>query len=918
VIVRIRLVLWAKAKEVSMQEEIHNTGNKFGVKAVAKYALLPGIFPNLRRVARHISQFMFMFTTIFGAAGLIDKNHPCLRPENIGHYRFTDIVGLAASNVIFDKKHLPQTIMFFVVMISILLTALIFLGFVAAILMNVQNAQAQFFGEPQPSGGINYSPSQDWALQFLSRIFGQTALFPATTGGNMWFTTLLTGMLKHYSLAMMVIAAFMILYLLITALTESARSGQPFGSRFDSIWAPVRLALAIGLLIPVTSAGYNGAQLITFQSAVWGSNLATNAWIAGLKTLNSDGKKFFAASMSDPGYKFVRDMFLVNLCLEGVKQLNSKDYGDGKTYYSATSFGGFYTYSFGTRDAPDFCGQVKVMKIPETSARPKSLPGQSWPEKTAAAYQEIALAFLPIQPGGLDSTFGHLFGQVETKTPQVMENYVEVIAKSLMTDGKKDFTEEAGKLTPSSNLDSKIYDWIVNKYWAPLGRSPGTSFFATKAYEDIITAYSTWMMDSLKQDAVHGWSTAGVFYLRMSNAMSTISNVVNNPPNVTLLPSNLSRAYATPDNPRANDTQMRDFCDSTWNQLKNWFWGDDTCKRYELSLKLNTLLNAGQNFFSSAVKKNPQSYATFETQEFDRAIQISEPGTQSNLSTNVVTGPIIGTLYQFARINSKDLNPLGSVVSWGSLMMTISMVAYAIGLVSMGGGIGELALTIGHTFIIPGFVLSFLVPMMPFLHFMFAVIEWMISILEAVIGMPLWALSLITLEGDGLGSTGMEGVKRLFEIVLRPTIIILSLLASIIIFTAAIGFFNSAMDMFSSAYSDANGKAGVFQSALSGFGMIFMYVFAVYSLANSCFKLISAIPDNFGRWAGLESGFGGQIKTGINDIEGAIAGGLLFKGMMDLGNQTNKGVKSVKDDKKAKKNQKKLDDRLKNIESRLP
>jgi conjugal transfer/type IV secretion protein DotA/TraY len=69
-----------------------------------------------------------------------------------------------------------------------------------------------------------------------------------------------------------------------------------------------------------------------------------------------------------------------------------------------------------------------------------------------------------------------------------------------------------------------------------------------------------------------------------------------------------------------------------------------------------------------------------------------------------------------------------------------------------------------------GFILYYLVPFMPFLYFFFAVGKWVKSIFEAMVGIPLWALAHLHIDGDGIpGPSAVNGYFILLEILLRPS-----------------------------------------------------------------------------------------------------------------------------------------------------
>ena len=916
-----------------MAEQQDSAVSQITVKSVAKYALLPGVLPRLQRLADHVSQFLFMFTQVFGSVGLIDRNHPCLRPENIGLYRFRDIIGLAASNVVFDKKHIPQIIMFFGVVLSLVLTAAIFLGMLAGTMMNIGDAQAQLFGTPSGTSSVQYGgEGKDWAMNFMYRIFGDAAgMFPVPANGakgNPFYTSMLTGMLKYYSLAMLLIAALMIAYILIITVTESARTGKPFGTRFDGAWAPIRIALAIGLLMPITSSGYNGAQMVTFQAAKWGSNLATNVWYGGLRNMEKQSEGFFTSMMADPGYRFVRDMFLVNLCVAGLEeQKNNKTLYKGDIKQVAVAEGGKLIFSFGPKSAPDFCGQVAILVQP-LSVDPQELSGNSsWPKMITIAYRKILADFLPIDNYAHYETSEAYFIPYPGKAVVFSERnkMAEAVNHAASTyfkaaEGQDTyFVETMKQKYPDA---TPIRDWMMS-YWSHLGvkyscdtnskvftdtlaancTSPRRSlYFKTAAYDTAIKAYNKWAIESMTKDAQFGWTTAGVFYLRITMALSAISEVADNAPRVIKLPSNLTKPFATADNPSANTDILREQCSSFWQKINIFGLGETAkaCEKYKLSLRINDFLRGGNNWFSNAVKEDSKVYALMEGEKFDRAIEISEPDSSTNVAVSNISEPVLDGLAGMAQIDSKSMNPLGVIVNWGNILMTIGMVAYTIGLIGNGSAWTDIAFTLGALVMIPGFILAFWVPTIPFMHFVFAVIEWMISVLEAVIGMPLWALSMITLEGDGLGKLGMAGLRRIFEITIRPTIIVLSLVASILIFSAGVGFFNSALAMYSQANSADD---GFFTGMITSVGMIYIYMFGIYSLATASFKLIDTIPDKYGRWMGLEQGFGGDMKSGLSGLQQMILAGGAIKGLQDMTGSVGKiqkGRKAARDDKAAK------------------
>ncbi|MCD8493964.1 MAG: DotA/TraY family protein [Alphaproteobacteria bacterium] len=163
-----------------------------------------------------------------------------------------------------------------------------------------------------------------------------------------------------------------------------------------------------------------------------------------------------------------------------------------------------------------------------------------------------------------------------------------------------------------------------------------------------------------------------------------------------------------------------------------------------------------------------------------------------------------------------------------------------------------------------GITLYYVLPFLPFIYFFFAVGTWVKSVFEAMVGVPLWALAHLRLDGEGLsGDSASSGYFLIFEIGLRPILIVFGLIAAILIFTAQVRILNYIWELvtanaagFSQNASFTIGAPGSDQrysfkrDVLEQFGHTVIYVVIVYMLANSSFKLIDLIPNEALRWLG--------------------------------------------------------------------
>jgi conjugal transfer/type IV secretion protein DotA/TraY len=215
----------------------------------------------------------------------------------------------------------------------------------------------------------------------------------------------------------------------------------------------------------------------------------------------------------------------------------------------------------------------------------------------------------------------------------------------------------------------------------------------------------------------------------------------------------------------------------------------------------------------------------------------------------------------------------------------------------LAAGAASMAMTIAITTISIGFVLYYIVPFLPFIYFFFAVGGWLKAIFEAMVGAPLWALAHIRIDGNGLpGAAAVNGYFLIFEIFLRPILIVFGLLASISIFAALVSILNqvwelvsanvSGFDVVSETTKTGPSMGNFFRSALDEFFFTVIYAIIVYMMALASFKMIDLIPANILRWMGQSvatendakenaaESLVGTAGVGGNQVFGAVGGTL--------------------------------------------
>ncbi len=182
-------------------------------------------------------------------------------------------------------------------------------------------------------------------------------------------------------------------------------------------------------------------------------------------------------------------------------------------------------------------------------------------------------------------------------------------------------------------------------------------------------------------------------------------------------------------------------------------------------------------------------------------------------------------------------------------------------------GMSQLFVSLSYIGILLGVVLYYVIPFMPFLYSFFAFSGWIKSIFEAMVGVPLWALSHLRLSGDMLIPQGsMSGYFLLLEIFIRPTLILFGLMATTTVFAALVTVLNSIWDLVTYNMTGMNVSAdptsiAYYRNGVDDLFFLVLYIISVYMIATSAFKLIDQIPHSVIRWinAGVKS-FGDMAK----------------------------------------------------------
>ncbi len=227
-----------------------------------------------------------------------------------------------------------------------------------------------------------------------------------------------------------------------------------------------------------------------------------------------------------------------------------------------------------------------------------------------------------------------------------------------------------------------------------------------------------------------------------------------------------------------------------------------------------------------------------------------------------------------------------------------SIVGQGANLVGAGGGwslvnFAATMLTVLAAWLIGmGGMLAYYLPAVPFLYFSFAILGWIIMIVESMLAAPLWAASHAVPEGDGFaGRYALQGWQLFLNVILRPIMLTIGIFVSMFVMHAIIqgalyGYFIFNHEMVNSTAS----------TALWGFIFTNMIMVGlVIVLAHKAHEIIYDTADNVMRWIGF-----GVSPLGAVKAEGEVKG-LAHSGSATTERFVGAGLGKIAGDDKAKR-----------------
>ncbi len=855
------------------------------VFSVARFTLLPGIVPRTRKLLFSGFDYIAIFIAVaFASLRLLPANHPYLNPVNQGRFGIRHVLGEAKRRLIFDRYHTDQVVLYYTLLLGFGILCLQFIF--AALAISTHGAHAAGFADTMHSYFVTENNKTDIAYNLLDLVFAFDGIFDSNSAGNggqMVPKSLapvhagLHILFKFYNTGILAVAALVFLYMITTVIMESSETGVPFGKRFNGAWAPLRMIFAVGLLMPLPTFGINGGQWMTMYVAKWGSSVATNGWI---KFLDS---------------------------LQGQTPLGQKD-----------------SLIVEPR-APSINALVEFLFVAETCANFQNLMygtavnGYVISENTAAVYLQG-----PAGGGGGGGTVD-TFDAARKFTNQ-QNIYIR------FGEQDDDYVSPQGHIRPvCGDMTFKLEDTAqpgslaMQATWYKLIKDIWTNQEFSQTALNLATRYVPNERRDPDAPVPSGGGTMVDFVKKMTDIKTQLPTQGNN-----TLPTAFTDARTQQINAPSWD---KDFRQLGWAGAAIWYNKlaemngsfmaavHDVPRggRYpevmetisEQKRQTDALIDPQQRFQPYEAIGNRVDFANpadkYEAMVEYTAQQIWRAGymVPTNSSMIDVIRAIFGLedLFSMRDNINAGVNPLAQLAGLGRGLLEASIqnlgFSFGAGIVSgladligmtpmktIGAGVAKFTTKIGMIGFTLGFMLFYVVPFMPFIYFFFSAGTWVKSIFTGLVGIPLWAIAHLRIDGEGLpGPMGMTGYFLLFEIFIRPILTVMGLIGGLTIFGAQAFVLDQIWDLVTSnltgydydpdavtttadgvgdALTNTGNTTGTALGSVDGmrgiidqFMFTIMFTVIIYIMALSSFKMADMVPDKILRWMGMhERSFG--------------------------------------------------------------
>lgn len=648
--------------------------------------------------------------------------------------------------------------------------------------------------------------SKDQSREALVLIFGDVVTNPLAVGSG-GGDTVLASIFQVANGGLLIVGAFFACYSILRKVSQTAHDGSVYDRSKHTLWGPIRLVWGLASLVP-TANGWCLAQLLMLWAAsVMGVGLANLAIDASIDTF-ADGKSMVAQPAIPSTVKLADEIFRINLCMHGINAGIAQ----------AKTSGGLIADN-------DFIQQNNTADTKRTAF---SLNNRSFICGGAILDLEKIDREIPHQ--------GHWFNYANIDLATITKAH----ADSMMTMQQT--------LSTAAHNFVNAYVQRQNDGSTALPDIEPILQSAAKAYEDQVAAsvkFTEGELGALAEKLVgqikdSGWWTLGAWYQTFAQANTKMSDSVAarahvfgtiglGDPGMLSVYQDVLSAYQVQQSTSTHTRPMGGVSSADATQ---------TASASDVDKVIGGFFNSpGQTIVNYLTTKTGLG-GTSATGQTNPVIRMKNLGDYILAAANISLGAYIAANVFIEVKNGWSISgALSSIVN-----AFTSLGDAAEGVLK---GLKPFIIMLVVMFYILGGTLSTYVPFVPFIIWFAAAINWLVVVGEAIIAAPLWAMTHLAGEGDGLGNRTTHGYIFLLNVMFRPILMVIGFFLG---GAAVIAGGTLLNNLFGIAL--ANVQFDSLTGLVSTIFFISIYCSMCLNLIHSCFNLIFIVPDQVINWVG--------------------------------------------------------------------
>lgn len=653
----------------------------------------------------------------------------------------------------------------------------------------------------------------DKSRQALVSIFGDIVNNPlAAAGGGS--DTILANLFQVTNGALLVIGGMFACYVWWRKLTQVAHDGSVFGRPRETWWGPIRIVWGIATLVP-TPNGWSLCQLLMlWASSVLGvgiANLGTDAAVTAL----SDGKGMIVQPAMPNTISLARSLFEANLCMHSMNAGQAMSGANGgldfrDEYVQQYSIGSGFILRSASRGK--VCGGAGLdAKLLQATPQ-----GANWIGPT--------IDTSPIYKAHLSA-----LNSMQQALSKDALDFVNASVRQL--GGTKEVLPDSSQAIQRAAIQ---YETFVN-------REAGT-----KAGQ--IGALAGKLSDNIKTG---GWWTLGAWYQTFAHANSKLTNAV----------SGKAQTYGEG---FVGDLGVSSVRDSILKLYKTQQANDTNAVA---SGQTTGLSNTDTSKFLGSIFESTGQKLVYYLTNWDAGSGAG--GTTNPLIKMKNVGDYTLVMAESSILLYTGAKVAAATASGGNAAGIIVNFFSGLGNIATGflDAISPFFLMVVIPLFLIGIGLSVYLPLIPFIIWFGAIINWLVVVLEAIIAAPLWAITHLDAEGDGMGARSAHGYIFLLNVMVRPILMVIGFFGGGAILVVGGTFLN---EIFSVAI--ANVQFDSTTGLVSMIALLLVYFALCSTLIHSCFNLILIVPDQVINWVGgtasstLGRDAGDSVRNSVNVV----------------------------------------------------